>query len=320
MKRISTIEALKKGLFHTFKKNIILPQKAVTNDGVRQLYLNCVYKSGLINSSNFALIKKMVDKDVIIPIECTDDYIKELNSKLDGSAAINPKEYEGVLGFYTGYQNKIFILMDHVEKLMRGNTKGLFFVTIHELQHMSCYNFPKQFISTWNKELCKFYAYFVFRLYEIITKDTNNNEIIRNLMDPGNGLDYYIQYLIYNNEFLWNIRGSRISSKDCATCAMKIAAIANQCGVPEKVAVEMYHTLNEFMYDILFRDIGSTYNKNNNPCVIRAFNQAYIDVFGINMLKYSFIYQEAIFPSEVVCMSSMFKYTDNRYYKFLNNL
>lgn len=329
MKRIKTLDALQRGLRYTFKKNVPLPKNAVTNSDVKEKYLALVKESGIVSSSVLRLIENLVDRNKIVPILCTDDYIKELNKNLKGDAAINPKTYEHTLGFYTGEQNKIYMLMDHINKFMGNDKRGMFFVTLHELQHMCCYNFPKQFIDTWAKELSIFYGYFLSYLYKTFNgaiKSTigifngKNKEIESKFLDNKNGILYLIMYLIYNHELLFNVEGAMVSTKDVANAAAKYAICAQKCNVEGEVAVRIYQAMQTFIYDIFFKDISSRYRNGTNFYVICAFRDAYIKTFGVDMWKHSFIYQESIFPSEVICMISQFRHQDSRFYKFLNNL
>ena len=328
MKRIKTLEALRKGLKYTFKKNVPLPKNAVTNSDVRNKYIDLVRESGIISSSISRIIEDLVDRGKIIPIVCTDDYIKDLNRNLKGDAAINPKTYEHTLGFYTGDQNRIYILMDHINKFMGNDKRGMFFVTLHELQHMCCYNFPRQFIDLWSKELSTFYGYFMSYLYQqckgtgSIFKafDFKGKSIERNFLDNKNGILYLIMYLIYNHEFLLNVEGSVFSARDVLGVASKFAACAQNCGSEDNISMRIYQTIQKFVYDIFFKNIASSYKNGTNIYVINSFRQAYIKTFGIDVWRDTLIYQEAIFPSEVICIMSQYKYQDNRFYKFLNNL
>lgn len=330
MKRIKTIVALKKGLLNTFKTNIPLPKNAITNQRVRDTYLDAIKNSRIINSANLSLIEKLVDRGIIVPIECTDDYIRELNKKLKGKTGMNPREYEHVLGFFTGTQNKIFILMDHIRSHLPNDCTGMYLVTLHELQHMCCNNFPRQFISTWANELFTFYGYFLAALYAQYMGGFNNfmnkitgkeKDIFDKLKDAEYGVDYLIQYMIYNHEMLWSLKGMVLSSKDCMNLGAKMSAICERCGVPEDVSMKIYHAITDFMYDALTGNIDRRIKSGDNFLVFTALRIAYFKMLkGIDITKHSFIYQEILFPSEVICMMSKFKYSDSRFFKFLNNL
>jgi len=329
MKRIKTLDALKRGLKYAFKKNVPLPKNAITNSVIRDKFVDLVKESGIVNNSVLRIIKDLVDRGKIVPILCTDDYIRELNKNLKGDAAINPKSYEHTLGFYSGDQNRIFMLLDHINRFMGNDKKAIFFVTLHELQHMCCYNFPRQFIDTWTKELSTFYGYFMSYIYKCFNGSIRstvgmfsgkNNDIEKMFLDNRNGILYLIMYLIYNHEFLFNVEGARVSSKDVINAASKFAVCSQNCGVDDNISMKIYQAMSQFIYDIFFKDMSTRYKNGTNFYIIEAFRNAYIKTFGIDMWKHSLIYQEAVFPSEVICMISQFKYQDSRFYKFLNNL
>lgn len=327
-KIISTSDGVKSGLRDAFRKNFNLTQKLVTNDSVKIKFIDNI-KNYLGNtiSKNIALLIK---KNRIIPVECTTDLIKELNSNLKGEAAINPKEYDNVLGFYTGRQNRLYILTDNIQRLIGSNSKSICEVMIHELQHMCCYNFLNQFIDLWKNELYNFYAYFLALLYKAYTNgfkalwnslSGNDKDVIVRLLDPDNGVKYLVHYLIYNFEYLYCCAGSSISVNDCKAIGDKYSAVLINNGCSESTSSRISSDIKKMAYDIFSGKIGSTYKNGSNLTIINCFREAYLKIFKKDpWTNGTLIYQELIFPSEIVCISSQYFIKNAKYYKFLNQL
>ena len=328
MKIISTSDGVCKGLSTTFRKMIPVYPKMVTNLDVKQRYLDML--SQHLNSGAMSLILRLVKKGKIVPVECTNDFINRLNKNLKGDACMNPKEYENVLGFYTGKQNRLYILMDNVQRLMTGGSLAIAQITIHELQHMSCYNFTSNFINYWQKELYSFYSFFCAFLYKAYSKGLStvwnvtsgeDKEIFEHIMDPDYGIKYLVQYLIYNHEYLYCCAGSVMSSSDCRAAGIKFGLFLEQCGCDKILCSEISKNISNILKDIFNGKIGSTWKKQENSIIINCFRQAYIQVFKKDPWKDgTLIYQEIIFPSEVISVTSQYFFKNRKYYKFLGSL
>lgn len=327
IKIISTTDGVYKGLANTFRKSFSIPQKLITNTDVKTNYINSL--SNYIDGNNIKNIIKLINKGKIVPVSCTSKFIESLNKNLKGDACMNPKEYENVLGFYTGKQNRLYILMDNVSRLSTNN-KGLIDVTIHELQHMYCYNFTPQFINLWSKQLYKFYAYFCAYIYKSYTSgfktlwnkiSSKDQKVIKNLLDPNNGIEYYVKYLIYNHEYLYCCAGSNVSLSDCKSIGQKMGMMLSNNGCEQQTSEIIANRISNISKDIFTGDIGRTYNNKDNGIIISCLREAYKSTFNKDPWDNgSFIYQEIIFPSEVISITSQYNYKNNNYYKFLGSL
>ena len=327
-KIISTSIGVTQGLRNTFRKNFSINPKLVTNSDVKQRFLFSI--ETYTNSANLKGISRAVEKGQIVPVSCTRDYINQLNKSLSGDACMNPNEYDNVLGFYTGRQNRLYILLDNIQRLIGTDHKSVFIVTLHELQHMFCYNFTNQFINTWSNELYTFYSYFIALLYKAYTNgfksmwntiSGKDKQVIQKLINPDNGVKYLVQYLIYNYEYLYCFCGSNISTSDCKAIGEKFCMILTQNDCDEGIANTLASKITKMTYDIFQGHIGTTYKNSDNSIIIDCLRQSYLKVFNKDPWKDgTLIYQELIFPSEVVCVSSQYFYKDNKYFKFLNSL
>lgn len=327
-KIISTSAGVLSGLHDAFRKNFNLTQKLVTNDSVKIKFIDNI--RNYLGNTISKIIEKLIKKNKIVPVECTTDLIKELNSNLKGEASINPKEYTNVLGFYTGRQNRLYILTDNIQRLIGSDSKSICEVTIHELQHMCCYNFLSQFIDLWKNELYNFYAYFLALLYKAYTNgfrslwnslSGNDRDVINKLLDPDNGVKYLVHYLIYNFEYLYCCAGSTISVNDCKAIGDKYSAVLINNGCSESTSNSISADIKKMAYDIFSGKIGSTYKSSSNLTIINCFREAYIKIFNKDPWKNgTLVYQELIFPSEIVCISSQYYIKNSKYYKFLNSL
>lgn len=330
-KIISTAHGVTKGIFNTFRKIIPINTKMVTNESVRNYYINNLNGSNWIQKSAIKYIENLVNHEKIIPVACTEKFIEDLNKKLSGDACMNPQEYENVFGFYTGEQNRIYILLDNIERLSGSDKTAISNVTIHELQHMSCYNHMNEFMRTWGDELYEFYAHFAALLYKTYIsgiKSTwqsltgEDKSIVNNLLNPDNGIKYFVNYIAYNHEYLFACAGANMSTTDCRMVGEKFAYTLQNCGCSEDISYKIGGDVAQMVYDIFTGRIGETYKTKSNLNIIKNFALSYIKIFGRNPLDIGdFIYQEMVFPSEVICVSSNLKKpTDSRYYKFLNRL
>lgn len=327
-KIISTSDGVRNGLRDAFRKSFNLTQKLVTNTSVKMKFLEHIQK--YLGNTATKIIAKLVKEDKVIPVECTNDLIKQLNSNLKGDASINPKEYENVLGFYTGRQNRLYILTDNISRLMGSDSKSICEVTIHELQHMCCYNFLNQFIDLWEKEFYTFYAYFLALLYKAHTSgfksmwnsiSGKDKQVISQLLDADNGVKYLVKYLIFNFEYLYCCAGSVISTNDCKALGDKYSMVLINNGCSENIASKIADDIRKMAYDIFTGRIGSTFKTSGNLIIINCFREAYIKTFKKDPWQNGvFIYQELIFPSEIICVSSQYYIKNAKYYKFLNSL
>ena len=327
-KIISTSDGVRKGLRDTFRKSFNITQKLVTNTTVKIKYLEHI--KNYLGATPAKIIAKLVKEDKVIPVECTNDLIKQINANLKGDAALNPKEYENVLGFYTGRQNRLYILIDNISRLLGTDSKSICEVTIHELQHMCCYNFLNTFIDLWKNELYSFYAYFLALLYKAHISgfksmwnslSGKHKQVISQLLDPDNGVQYLVKYLIFNFEYLYCCAGSAITTNDCKALGDKYSTVLMNNGCDQNVASEIADDIRKMSYDIFTGRIGSTFKNASNLTILNSFREAYIKVFKKDPWKDgTFIYQELIFPSEVICVSSQYYIRNSKYYKFLNSL
>jgi hypothetical protein len=219
--------------------------------------------------------------------------------------------------------------MDNVIKLSDSD-RGIADVTIHELQHMSCCNNLQQFINLWSNTLYRFYAYFCAYLYKSYVSGNktlwNQNtpkdkEILSNLMDFQNGVEYLVKYLTYNNEYLYYHNGSNISTLDCKAIGQKFGMLLENSGCEKHISENISDDIFTITKDIFTGNILKTWNHNTNGIIINCLRQAYLSTFNKDPWKNgTFIYQEIIFPSEVISISSYYYPTNNNYFKFLKSI
>jgi hypothetical protein len=327
IKIISTSKGVSKGLASTFRRVLPTPQKLITNIDVKKSYIDKLIP--YISGSNLKNIIKLMDNNKIVPVECTNDFINSLNQNLKGDACMNPNEYKNVLGFYTGQQNRLYILLDNINK-MTSDSKSVVYVTVHELQHMCCYNNVTQFIQLWKPQLNKFYAYFCANLYKSYvsgvrsmwnTLSRKDQQVIQNLLNPDNGISYLVQYLIFNHEYLYCCVGSNVSTSDCKAIGFKIGMLLQNNGCEDGVSETIASKISNISKDIFTGNISKTWNNKDNSIIIDCLRQSYISTFNKDPWKDgTFIYQEVIFPSEVISISSQYNYKNNNYYKFLGTI
>lgn len=317
-KKISTKIVIKKELKKVFNKTVEVPDGLITNDTIRQTFFNYLKQSSYIPSSALATLWKLIDKQVIVPVNVKKSgFLSFLSKKLKNNTVIPFSYYKNVMGFYSGNSNRIYILIDNIKSLYPRTAADSISKTLtHELQHMQCCNFPHEFYNLHKDEFEKFY-YTFFNILADEYGAPSEVDVDRNastffcktilymfdhlLSDPGSA--------IYNSDLhMYFDRCAHVYSKEKnSKSAIKCINDLSNCVTSGAIGI-----LNGKYWDALERNSNSPHRL----CYIslyktydRLYNGAkkYASAFG----------QELVFPSELISVLSQ-EDPSSKMYAFIN--
>ena len=311
MKKIKTSKVLTREIRNVFNESISIPDGLVTNSTIRDQFITLLRKSHIIPSNYLLLIWKMIDKQIIIPVNNKrKGLLGFLNKRLKKTCVPFSYSYDdGTMAFYSGTSNRIFIIVDNILKADK-SSDGIARTVVHELQHMQGHNFPSEFFNL-HKSL-------IINLYDNFFKVICGNKL---KTDPV-AITNFAKFLIYMFDDIFSSAGSVITQSDFDSYRDKVALIyRNGKNIPDygmQIANAVTHGA-ESMIDGKFFDNASRNPKSIERVIYMAFGMAYKKI-GMDPNKlHSFFGQECIVPTEIVAMIPAIKITPNLF-AFLNRL
>lgn len=301
--RVPTRKVVKREIKNVFGKSVPIPEGLVTNEDIRQKFIYELNKTSFIPSSAMSNIKRLVDNQQIIPVNIeSSGAVKRIYQSIKRNSRIPFSYYDGVLGFYSGFTNRIYLLLDNIAKY-RGNSEDSAKVLIHELQHMQCHNFPSEFFFLHKDLFTKFYA----TLFKTACDMYSSN----NIKIDSHNVMIFAKYLIYMFDDLIANPSFYISKNDIASYAMK--AYGTMVGNNEDdltdddkdVAWQIANILANSGFSIIFGKFFD--NAQNDSKSIERFSYFAIHntykKIGLDPKKLaSFFGQELVYASEIIAL------------------
>jgi len=312
MRKISTSKAVSKELKKVFNESISIPEGLVTNSAIRDQFISLMRQSKIIPSNYLLQIWKLIDRQVIIPVNNKKrGLLSFLNKRLSKTCVpFSYSEYDGTMGFYSGVSNRIYIIVDNIMKA-KNSADGITTTVVHELQHMQGHNFPSEFFNLHKQLICNFYSTF----FRIICDNKLNVD--------DTAVEHYAKFLIYMFDDIFSSAGSIVTDNDFHSYRDKVALIYRdkKGGIPSggMNIAEAVTACAESMIDGTFFDRASKNPKSIERYLYIAYSMTYKKI-GMDPNKlHSFFGQECIVPTEIVAMVPAIRITPNLF-AFLNRL
>lgn len=311
MKKTATSKVLSREFKRVFNESISIPDGLVTNEKIRNQFISLMRQSRIIPSNYLLLIWKLIDRQIIIPVNNKKSgLLGFLSKKLKKTCVPFSYNYDdGTLAFYSGASNRIFVIVDNILK-SRDSADGIARTVVHELQHMQGHNFPSEFFNL-HKQL-------ITSLYKNFFTILCGNELTVN----DSSIENFSKFLIYMFDDIFSGANSVITQSDFDSYRDKVGLIYRQGNNIPSYAMDIANTVThcaESMVDGKYFDNATRNPKSNERLVYMAFGLAYRKIgMDPNKLK-SFFGQECIVPTEIVAMIPAIKIQPNLF-AFLNRL
>lgn len=311
MKKVSTSKVISKEIRNVFNESVPIPDGLITNATIRNQFIDLLRKSHIIPSNYLLIIWKMIEKQVIIPVNNKKSgLLGFLNKRLKKTCVPFSYSYDdGTMAFYSGSSNRIYIIVDNILKADK-SSDGIARTVVHELQHMQAHNFPSGFFSVHKNLIVGFYNTF----FNIICGNRMSVDI--------RAVENYAKFLVYMFDDIFSGSGAIITQSDFDSYRDKAALVYRKDkGVPQE-AISIANAITgcaESMIDGKFFDVASKNPKSNERILYTAYGFTYKKI-GMDPSKLkSFFGQECIVPSEIVAMLPAIKITPNLF-SFLSKL
>lgn len=306
----STAKVVSKEIKKVFNQSVSLPDDLVTNEEIRQTFAKLLMQSHVIPSGPLKTIWKLIEKQVIIPVNVKKrGLLSWLNKILQKSNVPFAYSYdEGTMAFYSGASNRIYMLVDNMLKTNNG-ADYIAKTVVHELQHMQCHNFPTQFYNVHQKTINSFY----YELFGIMC----NHELEVN----SESCKLFGRYIMYLFDDIFSCAGATITDNDFKSYYDRAAAVylTSDMKVP-KFGLQIANALTqcaESMIDGKFFENAIKNSRSVERYLYQAIGLAYKRI-GMNPMKLqSFFGQECIVPSEIIALKPNVAIT-NDLFAFLN--
>ena len=320
-RKVATSIVVKKELKKVFNKTVEIPDGLITNEAIRQKFAEYLKQSNYIPSSALTPINRLIDEQVIIPVNIKKKgWLSFLNNQLKNKVIMPFSYYDGVLAFYSGLTNRIYMLIDNIQKYHTSSTANHIAKTlVHELQHMQCNNFPHEFYNVHKNEISKFYSEF-FRMaastYGISSDKLPVNE---------GAATFFAKTILYIFDHLLSDPSSIITKNDLMAYNDKcynVYANDKSSKSAQKMAGELANIITTSALGILTgKYYSNCKNYSSSPerlCYISLY-KTYNKLFGSAEKYGSFFGQELIFLSELISVLSQ---DDNssKMFAFINRL
>lgn len=228
-------------------------------------------------------IKKMVDKDVIIPCFMNKSILRLFLFKVFAAAGD-----KATLGFYLQNKNKIFLLIDNNITFGFASNKRLADLTIHETMHMACNTLKYRYVNIFKDEFMKYYSAFLKEYfntkgdiskiaknyYEFLFREFEFREVTMSQLPKF--LESYYKTLLPLK---------RYSQDDELKFEKKLANLINYIRL-------YFKDMNEFIRSV-----------RTNVDIFRSLYRGYTVGLKLRDARSLFV-QELFFPSEVICVYS----------------
>lgn len=250
------------------------------------------YENSVYNDYNSTKIRKLVDENILIPVFSTRSMIKFFIVR-----PILKYTSEVVFGFLDRENKKIYILIDSSADIFGMSLdEEISTTTIHEIIHYIASKNPRQFLSLFIKELCKYYIYVYGSIF--YCKNLNEKDVIpiitKLLMRFETSDKGIVNHEFQNILTKYLFKKSDLNESDFS-----------------KVARSYEHTI--FLY------YSDNFKCFEYPWVYfhKIHQEGFKEVFGYNTYN-KICYQEAINPSEVICSISHLPFIKTKIIKSFN--
>lgn len=314
-KKVSTPIVIKKEFKSVFNESIPIPDGLVTNESIRQKFIDILKKSNLIPSGALTHIWKLIDAQIIVPVNNKKKgLLGFLNSKLKKSCV--PYSFDKyTMGFYSGVTNRIYIIVDNIfanSGLLQGNsrvTKTL----IHELQHMQGHNFPSEFFNLHKKLIVDFY----YTFFEISGASDK-------LKVDRDAVEQYAKYILYMFDDIFSSRGGTLNNADLQSYYSRCLYVYHDNFKGDKVPQLAKNIANCVISSVISLIQGKYFDEaRKSSTAERLLYIMYYNTYkkiGMDPAKLqSFFGQEAYVPTEIVAMLPQIKITPSLF-AFVNRL
>ena len=236
--------------------------------------------------------KKFLEKRKLVPAYTQSSFISTFVKKLAGYVGLGGTSR--INGFFSPDANVILLFVSHASSLF-GSTDYSYIeaLTKHELMHFCAFNANSKFFSIYKKILIKFYSVFLYKLFEDKLK----------ISDCANIANKYLPYSIRSERKLMTYKQLKNFLKYVYSRVIKHEL--SKLNVLDELE-ERVDDVITCLENIYYRNDIYTYLYDYGY-VFKALDYAYKKI-GVNPGA-SLLFQELLFPSEVVAISS----GDNKY-------
>lgn len=311
MRKISTSKAVTREIKKVFDKSVSIPDGLITNDTIRNEFISLLRKSHIIPSNYLLQIWKLIERQVIIPVNNKKKGLLGFLNNLFKKTHVpfSYSQYDGTMAFYSGVSNRIFIIVDNILKA-DGSADGISRTLVHELQHMQGHNFPSEFFSLHKNLITSFYSkFFHLACGDELTVDEKAVEL-------------YSKFLVYMFDDIFSSEGSIVTQSDFDSYRDKCALIYRKGNNIPQYAEDIANIVTacaESMIDGKFFERASKDSKSPERWLYMAYGAVYKKL-GMDPTKLkSFFGQECIVPTEIIAMIPAIKIQPNLF-AFLNRL
>lgn len=296
---------VKREIKSIFNNSVSVPDGLVTNEAIRQKFFDYINRSTVIPRNASSTIWKLIRNQVIIPVNVKKEgFTDRLFYTTNNKNSVLMSYYDGVLGFYSGQSNRIFMLIDNMEKY-KFDANRMSITLIHELQHMQCHNFPGQFFMIHKKLFTNFYTELLYNACEMYDSSSNIkvNETAAALM---------CKWMIYMFDDLIADPNFGFTDHDMDSYGDKVYS----CFYDQKKNEEMLNNICDILINSAKTILNGKYYdncRNNRKSDERfCYNAIYNTYKNLNLNPDkigSFFGQELIFPSEIISLLANVKIT-----------
>lgn len=202
-----------------------------------------------------------------------------------------------ILGFFYSKKKKIFLILENVSSFFFETDDALIAqLLVHELLHYTANDQYSKFFSIFRKMLVDWYSYYFSNLFECDKTDPKFKKLISDILkllsrtDYGDGVDkIWKPYMEETKKF------------------------SNLTRLDEREFKFRYNLHFKFLYAYFTGNMMDVMNIYNHKLIPKCMFNAY--KFGIGLGRYprTFVIQELIFPSEIICCASEVKLIPQMY-------
>lgn len=254
-----------------------------TDSEIKKSFLNQLdFSNSYLNHPN---IKKLIEKNYIVPIKTKKTIINKLSSLFTKNAIDN------TLGFYDIRTNKIYIFISDNDNAFKGSMEPLI---LHELQHFCARVAPNNFYRLHKEKIINWWTEF--------GKEIVGNEKYLNIEN----IPKFCENMFFNSEISRNM-----SWKDFVGFLDNI--ITNKNLVNDIAAFPYFYYMDYSKFISLY---------NTHPMgrkIERCADNAYRKVFGITTLN-SIVVQEFMMPSEIIAIEATYTKPKKRHFILIEKI
>lgn len=313
--RKSTSVVVQREIRNVFNSSVTIPKGLVTNEEIRNKFFNYLNKSTVIPNGQLNAIWNLIKRQVVIPVNVKKSgFLEKLFSGMRRKNAVLAEYYDGILGFYSGNSNRIFMLIDNMEKFKYGPDE-IACVLVHEFQHMQCHNFPVEFFNLHKKLFTDFYSEMLYEACKLLDPSVDCKVNTNSVALMCKWMIYMFDDLISNPDF-------GFTSSDMNAYADKIFNSFSNIDRYEK----FYNRVMNLLIDAAETILNGKYYDNCKKDSKSPERFSYVTIYktykklNLNPDKLqSFFGQELIYPSEIIALLPYLK-MDSNLFAFINRL